>query len=289
MIRVRLSVAVVSLFGMTGLGYTWYYTGDANAPEGPDRGVPIRWYVDDVEVRLDSKLSQDVPIDDALAAIRASLATWNCVPCPHPVLLESGFLQDEPAILKRNGTSYGNNLIVFQDKDAWPSGKPLNTLGVIALTTLFYNPKTGQADSYALEMNDGGYTFSTHGSTPCPDGEKSVDIENTMTHELGHVLGLDHTSSDVPFQRDTTMYFRADFCEIDKRDLHVDDIEGLCELYMRDQAEFDRSEPSGGGKCSSGVVARVPGAPVGFLMIAVVMLGAFLILHRLNHSPGRLK
>jgi len=53
-----------------------------------------------------------------------------------------------------------------------------------------------------------------------------VDLENVMTHELGHYLGLAHSTV-----LDATMFASAEAGETIKRDLDPDDIEGLCTIY----------------------------------------------------------
>ena len=52
------------------------------------------------------------------------------------------------------------------------------------------------------------------------------DIQNTVTHEIGHMVGLGH--SDV---EKATMYASALDQELKKRDLDADDIQAVCTLY----------------------------------------------------------
>ena len=70
-------------------------------------------------------------------------------------------------------------------------------------------------------MNGGGFSFSTE--TP-RDGQ--IDALNTLTHEAGHFLGLDHSSD-----HEATMYAQAPPGEIKKRSLETDDKNGICFLY----------------------------------------------------------
>lgn len=53
------------------------------------------------------------------------------------------------------------------------------------------------------------------------------DIQNCITHELGHLLGLDEENS----QTESTMYYEADLGETKKRSLAQDDINGLNVIY----------------------------------------------------------
>jgi MYXO-CTERM domain-containing protein len=62
-----------------------------------------------------------------------------------------------------------------------------------------------------------------YGETGCA----YADLQNTVTHEAGHVLGLAHP----PFPASATMWAQAGLREIAKRDLDPDDVAGLCEIY----------------------------------------------------------
>jgi MYXO-CTERM domain-containing protein len=55
-------------------------------------------------------------------------------------------------------------------------------------------------------------------------------VRNTVTHEVGHFLGLDHTPIEA-----ATMFATAPRGETAKRDLHQDDIDGLCAIYPQGQ------------------------------------------------------
>jgi MYXO-CTERM domain-containing protein len=82
----------------------------------------------------------------------------------------------------------------------------------------------------------------------------SIDVQNTVTHEAGHTLGLAH-SSDAS----ATMAASAPAGETAKRTLHADDLAGICAIYPRGAQTTTslgdpiRLEPAGSGcGCSSG-------------------------------------
>ena len=52
------------------------------------------------------------------------------------------------------------------------------------------------------------------------------DVQNVMTHEFGHMLGLGHSEFT-----EATMYESSSMGEIKKRDLHQDDLNGFNALY----------------------------------------------------------
>ena len=93
--------------------------------------------------------------------------------------------------------------------------------GVLGLTTLTYNTCDGEVVDGDIEINAAEFLFAV-------DVPSSVemDLENTVTHEVGHLLGLDH-SNDA----EATMYFNSPEGETRKRTPETDDYLGLCCLY----------------------------------------------------------
>jgi MYXO-CTERM domain-containing protein len=82
----------------------------------------------------------------------------------------------------------------------------------------------------------------------------SIDVQNTVTHEAGHTLGLAHSTDST-----ATMAASAPAGEIAKRSLHPDDLQGICAIYPRGAQTTTsigdpiRLEPAGSGcGCSSG-------------------------------------
>lgn len=53
------------------------------------------------------------------------------------------------------------------------------------------------------------------------------DVQNVMTHEFGHMLGLDEEYT----QKEATMYEKSSPGETKKRDLHQDDLNGFFAIY----------------------------------------------------------
>jgi hypothetical protein len=110
--------------------------------------------------------------------------------------------------------------------------------GVIGLTTSTFSTRTGHVLDADIELNSSqpggstGFLFTTVNSPPC-EGLPStscvaVDLQNTMTHELGHVLGLDHVQT-----AGSTMEATAPPGETSKRIIDVGSAEGFCTIYPR--------------------------------------------------------
>ncbi|MFI5308936.1 MAG: matrixin family metalloprotease, partial [Polyangiales bacterium] len=130
------------------------------------------------------------------------------------------------------------------------------------------NPDTGEIYDADMQLNESLGAIAICGQT-CPSG--AVDLQNVVTHEAGHFLGLGH--SDVP---NATMSARATIGETSKRVLADDDRQGLCSIYGSNpptacsDSDFvpnhgfspkcgSGSSSTGGGSSSSGCSVVAPG------------------------------
>jgi hypothetical protein len=108
------------------------------------------------------------------------------------------------------------NLVIFRD-DAWPYA---NERFVIARTSLTFDPNTGAIFDADIEVNSFSNEFST--------GEVDVtnDLQGVLTHEIGHFLGLDHSTAES-----ATMRANYDLSNLGARTLSGDDRAGICSIY----------------------------------------------------------
>ncbi len=99
-------------------------------------------------------------------------------------------------------------------------------------------------------------------SPPCPSGAPSTscvanDVQNAMTHEFGHFLGLAHSPDPS-----STMYANEPLGETSKRVLDSGSKQFVCDVYPQGRASTDCRASSGTGSTRP-PAAAAPGAPAG--------------------------
>ncbi|MBM4372386.1 MAG: matrixin family metalloprotease, partial [Deltaproteobacteria bacterium] len=178
------------------------------------KGAPLHWSDPCHTVYAHMDGSDDVEGAGGMEAIRLSLEAWNEVDCSGFTFLWAGLTNMSWVGYSVHG---GNaNVVIFRE-EAWPyHQRP------VAFTSVTYDPVTGEIMDADLELNGEDYAFTAleHGVPG------AVDIRNTVTHEAGHMLGLDHSPKVA-----STMYKSSILGETVKRSLDDDDVEGVCHVY----------------------------------------------------------
>jgi hypothetical protein len=215
------ALRVARVLAVVGLLAVWVC--DARAFERStvqgDPSTPLFWRYRTVGVWPVDDSSRDLTASAVRRAVGRSIATWNqaALSCSDFRLEDRG----APAARTTNllgGPHDGENRIVFRYED-WPDDIPLGTL---ALTTTVYRRASGQILDADIDLNAREHAWTDTDDPALAD----TDVENTLTHELGHLLGLAH----VP-DPEATMYANSAPGELAKRDLAPDDIAGLCFVY----------------------------------------------------------
>jgi len=164
--------------------------------------MPIRYWINELG------LSQ-IPNASEFQAVHAGFQTWQNVASAN---ISFSFQGTTPvSAVGRDGV----NLVTFQDETT-----PLGS-STLAVTLSFFEIQG--SDLVTVEAD---ILFNSIQSWSTSGESGKVDVQGVLTHEAGHVLGLDHSgllsSVMVPFMRSQ---------QIDTRVLQFDDIAGVSEIY----------------------------------------------------------
>lgn len=224
-----------------------------------DPSTELAWPMREIELRIAADTSEDVAADPLLGAIGRSMATWSsAAECTDVMLIDGG----EPSGLRSNlmgGAHDLENRIVFRES-GWPADLGPETL---AITTLVYRRSTGEILDADIDVNAVDHTWSAAAAPPAG----TTDVENTMTHEIGHLLGFAHVGDP-----DATMYGESDPGDVLKRDLSQDDVDAVCYVYPRGMVTPGGDGPRPPLASGCAVAARGAAGPAIPLALAALAL-----------------
>ncbi|HYX91169.1 MAG TPA: myxosortase-dependent metalloprotease, MXAN_2677/MXAN_2678 family [Myxococcaceae bacterium] len=248
----------------------------------------LLWLDPHITFNQDMVGTDDVADGSEFTAFSAALATWQRAAntCSSLVLTEGPHISDrtigweEGSPLNRNVVIYRQRIcsaVVSSSDSCWAEQSCQNKYdcwdgrdGTIAVTTTTYHPDTGHIYDADIEANDGNFFFTTVDSPPCSGTAVSAncvatDVQNTLTHELGHALGLAHSPSPT-----STMFASSNPGEISKRVLDSGSQKFLCDAYPKNGIPLDcvalRAQ-SHLGEVTSGCAAAPGGVLTGLLLV----------------------
>ncbi|CAN5240277.1 hypothetical protein BH11MYX1_BH11MYX1_21620 [soil metagenome] len=257
-------------------------------------GHPLYWESGCIFVTPDADGTKEIPGDQEFAVIDACIATWN------GGTASCSYLQvktDASAQVEVGGKDY-KNVIKFRDA-SWCRPATHDTPAKCysdssaGITTATYVDDGGARDGAIvdadIEINGVNFAIGVNGTT-LGAGGCLADLANTLTHELGHLHGLEHTclasgdparvdgdgkpvppcsATSDPKIVDSTMYPFQDCGETKKATLAADEISAICTTYPTANGP-GTCEPvgSGAGCCE---VGRGRSSPLGPLALALVV------------------
>lgn len=252
---------------------------DAYVREVTISGRPIAWKHPCVEMRIFVGAPPSVLTADECAEIaRVAAAAWSS-----PQLACTAVrLTIAPDAAPSAEVGYdGHNVIVFR-QGAWcrklsALGDATNTdpgcypASALAVTSIVKNSKTGEVLDADIEINAVNYRWADLAANPSLADGATADFQYALTHELGHVIGLDHNCyapldgqprlvdstgapevdcyglpAPPPEVTFATMYPSVDLTDTSRRLLSQDDQQGACDIYPA-ESDFCPGVLHGGG------------------------------------------
>ncbi|MEE8410032.1 MAG: matrixin family metalloprotease [Myxococcota bacterium] len=201
---------------------------------GEETGPSLSWFTRTITYALHEDGTADIAAKDEMNVMRAAFQKWEGVP-PNP-LTDVKFVE-EAELATRDVVGFdflrpatNSNVLVFRDA-AWLH--PGQAASIIALTTTTYSAQTGQILDADIEFNSANFEFTI--------GDTGVitDLLNTAVHEIGHVLGLGHSTV-----AGSTMEATAEAQDIEKRTLGPDDLNAIVFKYPAGEPNCYCDEPS---------------------------------------------
>ncbi len=275
-----------------------------------ETGTKIRWmYTNCVFIRINAAGSDDVKDGSDMTACKRAMSNWRNA-TKHCSYMQFHLMPNSAtAVPGFDKCGLNENTIYFEEKSWGDSVKPTNKgydRSALALTRISFIEKEGHEQDGRvvdadIEFNGVHFKFATNGD------KNKADIENTLTHELGHLLGMDHPCSDAATKakggtpkdhtgkaipacgspkvtkliEDSTMYNFADDGETKKRSPEKDDISGVCAIYplASDPGECHQTElECGENGCS--VAASAPRSHLGWLLTPLLLVGLLALARR---------
>lgn len=264
-------------------------------------GTPLRWMFSNcVHMRVNSWGLSTITDGSDLAAVGRAMKNWrdatrHCSYMRFHLLPGTGDA-------KPNMNQCGNNEnVIYFEEDSWSYDSSAVALTLGKNIDSPGNAQDGRIVDMDIQFNAVDNKFTASGEAG------KYDIENILTHELGHLLGLDHpcdngvSSSKRPIKNhkgvtipvcgssgvtaemeQTTMYISTTKAQTHMRSPEADDINGVCAIYPIEDdpgtCAAVRYEQDCGG-CSCGV-GQLPGRPLVFPLMLMLVLGLLAALRR---------
>jgi hypothetical protein len=175
-----------------------------------------RWTDGVVRLTVDASFEELEP--RAFEALVGAVSAWQESAMALPTLVAQR--GNSPTVGYRMGDS-NENTVIFEP------GKSEMANGALAITILTFDREAAQILDADIVVN-GEHDFGVVDDMEPSSARRSYDIQNVLTHELGHFLGLGEDYDD----HDATMYAYSMPGELNKRDLGARDAAVIDHLYQ---------------------------------------------------------
>lgn len=203
-------------------------------------GKPAHWASNTIEYFVGSSGSDDFesgcdgtgPCVSELQALTNSFNSWANVP-----KVNLDFIYKGQANVSTLGYDKKNNIVWVES--GWTSQSFSPPTGALAVTVSTYRTSDNAILDSDISFNGQYFSWGVLDTESEMVGNV-VDIENIATHEIGHLVGLDH-SSEVYYEPslelyNATMFYASGAGEIFRRTLAADDIAAVQHLYSQEES-----------------------------------------------------
>lgn len=229
------------------------------------QGDIVKWNRE-VTFVVDPALGQVLGETRALQAVKSAITELDDATPELKVTVKEGVVRGPGYELDGDAINQ-NEILALTD---WPY-----TDGALASTVVTLNARTNEILDTDIIFNAEQHSFRVL-TAPMVAGQSFDDVQNTLTHELGHALGLMHNPKDAH----VVMYPRASAGEVGKRVLQDDDRGGLLSLYSDAVVIPEAPQMQMGCSSTSGSAAWAMG---------LFVLGALALRRRPSPVPVRVK
>ncbi len=247
-------------------------------------GMTFKWGPSCIFITsYESNLLDMMPADEIAAATQGAAAAWSTPQetCTYLNIMITASDAPPPRAVNDH-----RNVLIFRNVswcDLQADGTCAAALGpyepaALAVTSVIANRDTGQIRDADIEFNTLHHRWADLGLHPelLAADPGLQDLQNALTHEMGHLIGLDHTcfsasvtahpktntGDPAPDCNDvgsdvtgTTMFPSANPGDVGKRTLAEDDRLALCEIYPAASDPMACSPPSDDTGCNCSVTA----------------------------------
>lgn len=164
-------------------------------------------------------------VTDEFQPIRDSFQAWADIAGVQLNFTEEAFRNSNPSSVDRRNT------IMWVDT-GWTSLNFRPPSNALAVTLSSFDASSGAVVDADIYFNAQSFSWAVVDDA---SEDNFVDVQNIATHEIGHLIGLDHSSVSLFETEDdlaeATMFYASEAGETSRRTPSSDDVKGVKNLY----------------------------------------------------------